>query len=281
MYLRIRPRKKIGIEIPISEASRLPWSNAEPYLFAARKPSGIAEADGEDHRSERQLDRGREAVLELLRDRAERLDARAQVQVADGLDEVAPVLDVQRLVEPELVADLCDRLRRRPLAEERLRRRARQQADPDEDEERDAEEDRKEQEQPADDEAKHLIRRLLPPHTPRTSTGRSRTARAIPGSGCSRRRSSGTPAPASVHVGHHGQVLHDVDLCCLVVLDALGDRWSPDRALDSMPNSLELLNPNCVLNCPKWTLSKLAGSPKSPVHPSRNTCAWPSDTCET
>ena len=40
MYLRISPRKKIGIEIPISDASRLPWSKAEPYRFAARKPSG-------------------------------------------------------------------------------------------------------------------------------------------------------------------------------------------------------------------------------------------------
>ena len=27
MYLRIRPRKKIGIEMPMSDATRLPWSN--------------------------------------------------------------------------------------------------------------------------------------------------------------------------------------------------------------------------------------------------------------
>jgi hypothetical protein len=41
MYLRISPRKKIGIEIPISEATRLMWSKTLPYLLAARKPNGI------------------------------------------------------------------------------------------------------------------------------------------------------------------------------------------------------------------------------------------------
>ena len=40
MYLRINPRKKIGIEIPIRETTRLLRSNHEPYFFAAKKPSG-------------------------------------------------------------------------------------------------------------------------------------------------------------------------------------------------------------------------------------------------
>jgi hypothetical protein len=40
-YLRISPRKKIGIEIPIREMTRLLRSNHEPYFFAAKKPSGI------------------------------------------------------------------------------------------------------------------------------------------------------------------------------------------------------------------------------------------------
>ncbi len=40
-YLRISPRKKIGIEIPIRDATRLARSNHDPYRFADQKPSGI------------------------------------------------------------------------------------------------------------------------------------------------------------------------------------------------------------------------------------------------
>ena len=41
MYLRMIARKKIGIEIPISEPTRLEWSNELPCRFAAKKPSGM------------------------------------------------------------------------------------------------------------------------------------------------------------------------------------------------------------------------------------------------
>src|SRR5215208_1081812 len=40
-YLRITARKKIGIEIPISEMNRLRWSNQLPCHFAAKNPRGI------------------------------------------------------------------------------------------------------------------------------------------------------------------------------------------------------------------------------------------------
>ncbi len=40
-YLRMIARKKIGIEIPISEPTRLRWSKSFPCLFAARKPRGM------------------------------------------------------------------------------------------------------------------------------------------------------------------------------------------------------------------------------------------------
>ncbi len=40
MYLRMIARKKIGIEIPISDAARPAWSTPDRYLFAERKPSG-------------------------------------------------------------------------------------------------------------------------------------------------------------------------------------------------------------------------------------------------
>jgi hypothetical protein len=41
MYLSKIARKKIGIETPSNEASRLPWSTSVPYRFAAMNPSGI------------------------------------------------------------------------------------------------------------------------------------------------------------------------------------------------------------------------------------------------
>ena len=40
MYLRMMARKKIGIEIPISDATRLMWSKSPPCRLAAMKPSG-------------------------------------------------------------------------------------------------------------------------------------------------------------------------------------------------------------------------------------------------
>src|SRR6266516_4093163 len=135
-----------------------------PVLLRGEEPERDAEADREHHRGQRELDRRREPVLDLERDWPEGLDAGAEVEVAYRLDEVAPVLDVERLVEPELKPELGDGPRRRPLTEQCLRGRSREQADPDEDEERDPEQDRDEQEQSADDEAKHLVVRRL--HSP-------------------------------------------------------------------------------------------------------------------
>ena len=85
-----------------------------------------------------------------------------EVARADRL-EVAPVLLVDRLVEPVLVTDLRDRLCRRTLAEQRLRRRAGQRPDPEEDEQREPDQDRDEQEQPADGEAEQLPLPRRPP----------------------------------------------------------------------------------------------------------------------
>ena len=63
MYLRISPRKKIGIEIPISDADQADVvEDASRTVFAARKPERDAERDREDHRRERELDRRREAL---------------------------------------------------------------------------------------------------------------------------------------------------------------------------------------------------------------------------
>ena len=174
-----------------------------PWRFAATNPSGIPISVANSIAVESELDGRREPLAELLGDRAPRGDARAEVARPDGL-QVAPVLLVERVVEAVLVADLRDRLVGRPLAEQRLRRGAGQRADPDEDEEREPDQDRDEQQQPADGEAEQSAPTSssagLPSFdrlSPTRRSGRSRTAPGRPGSACSRRRSTGTPAPAS------------------------------------------------------------------------------------
>ena len=101
--------------------------------------------------------------LQLLADRAARVDARAEVALDEGRPEVAQVLDVDGVVEAVLPLDLRDRLRRRALAEQRLRGPAGQGPDPREDEDREPEQDRDEEQQPADDEAKHSFANGRPP----------------------------------------------------------------------------------------------------------------------
>ena len=127
-----------------------------PVALGREEAERDAEHDREEHRGERELGRRGETVRELVGDRSPARDADPEVELADRL-EVAPVLVVEGPVELVLVPDLGDRLRRRALAEQRLRGRARQQPDPAEDEDREPEEDRDEEEQPADDEAKHLV----------------------------------------------------------------------------------------------------------------------------
>ena len=73
----------------------------------------------EHHRRDRELDRRREAKPQLVGHRLSRRDACPEVALADGL-QVAPVLDVYRLVEPVLLLDLFQGLLRGALAEERL-----------------------------------------------------------------------------------------------------------------------------------------------------------------
>ncbi len=80
-----------------------------------------ADEGREEHRADRELDRRREPLGDLLCDRPTGRDARPEVTRADRL-QVAPVLLVERIVEAVLVADLGDRLVGGPLAEQRLRR---------------------------------------------------------------------------------------------------------------------------------------------------------------
>jgi hypothetical protein len=126
-------------------------------LLGRQEPERDAEQDREEHGRESELDRGGEALLQLLRDGPSRADAVAEVAVDDDLLDVLQVLDVNGLVEPVLALDLRYLGVGAALAEERLCRPAGQQPDPQEDEDREADEDGDEQEEPADDEPQHAL----------------------------------------------------------------------------------------------------------------------------
>ena len=80
-----------------------------------------ADDDGERQRHDRQLDRGGEPVDEQLGDRAPLGHRLAEVAVEE-VDEVAPELDDDRLVEAGVLGELGARRFGRPLAELRLAR---------------------------------------------------------------------------------------------------------------------------------------------------------------
>src|SRR5262249_4801924 len=143
-----------------------------------------------------------------------------------GLLEIAPVLEVDRLVEAVLVVHLLDQLRCRPLAEERLGGTPRQRPDPDEDEDRQPEQDRDEQQESANDEPEHLVPSACrkapfvgpggPGPTRATDwtsrSTRSRSTECRPGSARSRARSCRTPAPGSC--GRTGRPAGSSSACC-------------------------------------------------------------------
>ena len=122
--------------------------------FAAKKPSGMPIKIEKIAAATASSSGRREALADLGEHGLPGRDRRAELELRRLL-EVLPVLHVDRLVEPVLMVDLADRLRRRPLAEQRLRGAAGQRPDPDEDEDREPEQDRDEQEQTADDEPEH------------------------------------------------------------------------------------------------------------------------------
>ncbi len=151
--------------------------------FRRQEAERDPDEDREEHRPDRQLDRRRKALEELVEDRPSRRDRVAEVDRPDLL-EIGPVLLLDRLVEAVLLVDRRDLIRGRPLAEQGRRRAARQGPDPEEDQDREPEQDRDDEDEPADDEAQHVVRRtlVLPPTSPasparttRSSSGSSRT----------------------------------------------------------------------------------------------------------
>ena len=123
-YLRITARKKIGIEIPISDPTSDKWSKTEPYHLAARNPSGKPTPARRSWRRSRAEGR-REALLDLTHHRAPRGDALSEIARGRRL-QVVPVLLEDRPVESVAVPDLGDPRGGRALAEEGLRRARRE-----------------------------------------------------------------------------------------------------------------------------------------------------------
>jgi hypothetical protein len=134
--------------------------------------------------------------------------ARAQVELADDVLRVAPVLDVDRVVEAELLSDLGNRLLVSPLAEQCLGGRSGKGPDPHEDEDREPDQDRMRQE-PADVKRDQVVVRRLSISVSsfRYSDGDGSMTPARPGWA----RSSGRPQREGldVHVRHAGEEVHD------------------------------------------------------------------------
>ena len=124
MYLRMIARK-IGIEMPINDTEQARVVDPAAVPLGGDEPQRHAEHNGEDHRRERQLERGGEALLELLDDRPAARLRDAEV-AADRRPDIAQVLLRQRVVEPVLLVDRLDLLLRGALPEQRRRRAARE-----------------------------------------------------------------------------------------------------------------------------------------------------------
>ena len=142
MYLRMIARKKIGIEIPISDPTRVAWSKIPPYRFAAKKPSGMPTTDREDHRRDRELDRRREALPDLVGDRAVRGDADAEVAVdasSSGSRSTAAQIGLSSPYRSRYAWTSCGVARSPSSASAGL---PGQRPDPEEDEDRDPEQNR-------------------------------------------------------------------------------------------------------------------------------------------
>ena len=132
-------------------------------VYGCDDPERNRDQRGDQHRRERQLEGGGQAIENRRRHRLIRPQRHAEVPGREALEE-SGVLHVQRPIEPQSAAQLRDVLRRRALAEHRLNRIARHEMDEREDERRDAHKDRNGEQQPADQEACHADRprRVMP-----------------------------------------------------------------------------------------------------------------------
>ena len=156
----------------------------------------------EEHRADRELDRGREPLLDLLGDRASRRDARPEVARPDRSAGNASTAG-RRGRRARTGRGSGRSLVRRPLAEQRLRRRpgsARIQRKTRSESPIRIGTRRRSRRTAKRSSAPYLVVRRLSItwlSAPTRRSGRLRTTPARRGSACSRSRSAGTPAQAS------------------------------------------------------------------------------------
>ena len=136
------------------------WSIHEPCLTAARMPSGMAIEHGDQQAEQRQFGRCRQPRGEFGKHRPAGGERIAEIAVGEVVD-VAHELLRQRLVQPERLADLGDRLRRRRGAGEIHRRIAGQHARQQKRDDDDADQRRNHGHEAAKDVGEHAAAPLL------------------------------------------------------------------------------------------------------------------------
>ena len=106
-------RKNTGMATPSRDADTDRLSS-QLHSGGPRSTRPEPHSDREDHRGDRQLERGRPQSQHLLGDRPPGVDAVAEVELQRPDEELA-VLDVPRLVQPVEPLDLRYPFRRCPL----------------------------------------------------------------------------------------------------------------------------------------------------------------------
>ena len=110
------PETKAGKDRPASETMRASQSTKPSRFCAATTPSGTPMTRADEERRERQLDRVGQHGGDIRRDRAVGDERAAEIALRD-LDHELAVLDQERLIEPEPLAQRVPRLGARLVAE--------------------------------------------------------------------------------------------------------------------------------------------------------------------
>ena len=172
------PETKAGNDSPASETMRASQSTKPSRRCAATTPERHADDAADEQRRERQLDRVGQHRGDVGRDRTVGDERAAEIASRD-LDHELAVLDEERLVEAEPLAQRLARRRARLVAEHDDGRIARHDPHQDEHERQHRPQRRQRKQQPVGDEAQHrLSRAVIPP-----PCGEGRLARSASGVG--------------------------------------------------------------------------------------------------
>ena len=150
------PETKAGNDSPASETMRASQSTKPSRRCAATTPERHADHAADEQRRERQLDRVGQHRGDVGRDRTVGDERAAEIALRD-LDHELAVLDEERLIEAEPLAQRLARRRARLIAEHDDGRVARHDPHQEEHERQHRPQGRQREEQPFGDEAQHVI----------------------------------------------------------------------------------------------------------------------------